>query len=69
MQHVDVPADALAAGMIQMGAPEWLATDIAALQTVYAGGGGAALSDDVRTLTGRDPRPLRDFVREHVDRF
>jgi uncharacterized protein YbjT (DUF2867 family) len=69
VQHVDVPAEQLAGGMVQAGLPEWLARDVAALQTVYAGGGGAALTDDVSTLTGRDPRPLRDFVREHADRF
>jgi uncharacterized protein YbjT (DUF2867 family) len=69
VQHVDVPAEQLASGMAQAGVPEWLARDVAALQTVYAGGGGDAVTDDVRTLTGRDPRPLRDFVREHADSF
>jgi uncharacterized protein YbjT (DUF2867 family) len=69
VQHVDVPAEQLAAGMAQAGVPEWLARDVAALQTVYAGGGGDAVTDDVRTLTGRDPRSLRDFVREHADSF
>lgn len=69
VQHVDIPADQLVAGMTQLGAPDWLARDVAALQTVYAAGGGAEVSDDIRRLTGREPRTLRDFVREHDDRF
>ena len=69
VEHVDMPAEALAAGMTQMGVPEWLAADIAALQTFYAGGGGAEVTDDVRTLTGREPRTFDAFVREHADRF
>ena len=69
VQHVDVPAEQLAAGMAQAGVPEWLAQDIAALQTVYAGGSADTVTDDLRTLTGRDPRPLREFAREHRDRF
>jgi hypothetical protein len=55
--------------MVQFGIPDWLAADIAALQAVYAEGGGAEVTDDVRVLTGREPRTLRDFVREHADRF
>jgi uncharacterized protein YbjT (DUF2867 family) len=69
VQHVNVPAEQLAAGMAQAGVPDWLAQDIAALQTAYAAGAGAEVTDDVRMLTGRDPRPFREFVREHADRF
>jgi len=67
--HVDIPPEALAAGMKQAGAPDWLAQDVAALQQEYADGVGAAVTDDVRELTGREPRSLRDFVREHADSF
>jgi uncharacterized protein YbjT (DUF2867 family) len=69
VQHVDVPAEQLAAGMAQAGVPDWLAQDIAALQTAYAAGAGSEVTDDVRTLTGRDPRPFREFVREHASLF
>ena len=69
VQHVDVPADQLAAGMAQAGVPDWLAQDVAALQTAYAAGAGAEVSDDVRTLTGRAPRPFREFVGDYADRF
>jgi uncharacterized protein YbjT (DUF2867 family) len=67
--RVDIPPEALAAGMAQAGAPDWLAEDVAALQQEYADGVGAAVTDDVRELTGRAPRTLRDFVREHADAF
>ena len=69
VQHVDLPAEQLAAGMAQFGIPDWLAQDIASLQTVYAEGGGAEVTDDVRALTGREPRTLRDFVRDHAELF
>jgi uncharacterized protein YbjT (DUF2867 family) len=67
--HADIPPEALAAGMTQAGAPDWLAQDVAALQQEYADGVGAAVTDDVRELTGREPRSLRDFVSEHADSF
>jgi uncharacterized protein YbjT (DUF2867 family) len=69
VQHVDVPADALAAGMAQAGVPDWLAQDVAALQQEYADGVGAEVTEDVRELTGQEPRSLRDFVRENADAF
>jgi uncharacterized protein YbjT (DUF2867 family) len=69
VQHVDVPPEQLAAGMAQAGVPDWLAQDIAALQTAYAAGAGEEVTDVVRTLTGRDPRPFREFVREHAGLF
>ena len=69
VQHVDLPGEQLAAGMAQAGFPDWLAQDIAALQAVYAEGAAADVTDEVRALTGREPRPLREFVREHAGRF
>jgi uncharacterized protein YbjT (DUF2867 family) len=67
--HVDIPPDALAGGMAQAGAPDWLAQDVAALQQEYGDGVGAEVTHDVRELTGQEPRPLRDFAREHADAF
>jgi uncharacterized protein YbjT (DUF2867 family) len=67
--HVDIPPEALAAGMTQAGAPEWLAQDIAELQREYADGVGSEVTDDVRALTGREPRTLREFVRDNADSF
>jgi uncharacterized protein YbjT (DUF2867 family) len=69
VQRIDVPGEALVAGMTQFGVPEWLAQDVAALQAVYAAGEAAEVTDDVRALTGRDPRTLRDFVADHRARF
>jgi uncharacterized protein YbjT (DUF2867 family) len=51
------------------GLPEWLANDHVALQTMFARGVGAAVTDVVPTIGGRPGTTLRQFAREQKAAF
>jgi uncharacterized protein YbjT (DUF2867 family) len=55
--------------MIQAGIPETVATSNAQAFGLIAEGDAAWLSDDVKSITGTEPRPLRAFVADHVQAF
>ena len=51
------------------GLPEWLANDLVALQTMFARGVGAAVTDVVPRIGGRPGTTLRQFAREQKAAF
>ncbi|MEU5273533.1 SDR family oxidoreductase [Streptomyces hygroscopicus] len=55
--------------MVQAGLPEPVAASNAQVFGLIAEGDAAWLSNDVATLTGRNPRSLRTFVTDHVTAF
>jgi uncharacterized protein YbjT (DUF2867 family) len=55
--------------MIQAGIPEAVATSNAQAFGLIAEGDAAWLSDDVNSITGTAPRPLRTFIADHVQAF
>jgi uncharacterized protein YbjT (DUF2867 family) len=57
------------AAMIAAGVPEAVATSNAQAFGLIAEGDAAWLSDDVKTITGTAPRPLRTFIADHVQAF
>jgi len=63
-EHVRIPPDAVVRLMTDAGAPGWYASDMAALHRLFAAGLEAVTTDDVKTVTGRDARPLAEFARE-----
>lgn len=69
VEFVDVPDDAARAGMTQAGVPEWLAEQIVLLWGELRRGGGGTTTDVVRVLTGREPRGVAEFVRDHAAAF
>ncbi len=54
------------AAMIAAGIPEAVATSNAQAFGLIAEGDAAWLSDDVESITGTAPRPLRAFIADHV---
>ena len=62
--------------MTNAGAPDWYASDMAALHRLFAAGLEAVTTDDVKTVTGRDarrprgvrPRGIRGADTEHQPR-
>jgi uncharacterized protein YbjT (DUF2867 family) len=66
VRFVDVPSEAFCQGMADAGLPRWFAellTDV--YVTVFARDGASRVTDDVRRVTGAEPRTLAAFVREH----
>lgn len=51
------------------GVPEWFATNVVAQFGVLRGGAQSGVQDVVRALTGRDPRPVGEFLRDHAGAF
>jgi uncharacterized protein YbjT (DUF2867 family) len=69
VDYVDVP-DAMARdGMLQAGVPPWLAEQLVILWQQLRHGALAETTDVVRVLTGREPRSVTDFVRDHAGAF
>lgn len=57
------------AAMIQAGIPEAVATSNAQAFGLIAEGDAAWLSNDVKSITGTAPRPLRTFIADNVQAF
>ena len=57
------------AAMIAAGVPEAVATSNAQAFGLIADGDAAWLSDDVKSITGTPPRPLRTFIADHITAF
>jgi uncharacterized protein YbjT (DUF2867 family) len=57
------------AAMIQAGLPEAVATSNAQAFGLIAEGDAAWLSDEVASVTGTAPRPLRTFIADHIAAF
>lgn len=66
VEYVNVPEAAVVQGMTGAGVPEWLARDLAALNSVCAEDRHAAVSPDVERLTGRPGFSLDNFIATYV---
>jgi uncharacterized protein YbjT (DUF2867 family) len=55
--------------MIAAGVPEAVAISNAQAFGLIAEGDAAWLSDDVKSITGTPPRPLRSFITDHITAF
>ena len=62
--HINLPPADLKAGMLAAGIPGWMAEHLLDLQRHYREGKAAAVTDEVKTITGRDPIRFADFARE-----
>ncbi|MGH2713717.1 MAG: SDR family oxidoreductase, partial [Thermoleophilaceae bacterium] len=58
IRHVRVPPAGVIERISAAGLPQWLAEDLAAQFGVFAADRGAIVSDDVATVSGREPRSL-----------
>ena len=66
---VAVPDEAAVGQLVGAGVPEWYATNVVAQFGLLRAGTQADVRDVVRVLTGREPRSLGEFVRDHGDTF
>ena len=69
VEFVDLPDEAAYAGMIDSGAPQWLAENLVGLFGKLREGAGADVTDTVRALTARSPRTFAEFARDHAAAF
>jgi uncharacterized protein YbjT (DUF2867 family)/predicted SnoaL-like aldol condensation-catalyzing enzyme len=68
-QFVDIPEQAQRKAMLDMGMPDWQVTALLELQQYYVNGQGGELDDVLRTLLGRPPRTLDEFLTEFEPSF
>ncbi|MCK9899688.1 hypothetical protein CC117_06990 [Parafrankia colletiae] len=66
---VDVPDAAARAALLDAGAPVWLADSFVTLFAMLRAGIHSTPTDGVAGLTGRPPRPVAEFVRDHLAVF
>jgi uncharacterized protein YbjT (DUF2867 family) len=67
VEYVDVPPEEWVEGAVAAGFPEWVARDLAYLNSqVFASGHANAVSPIVRDLTGRDAIPFAQFARDYA---
>jgi uncharacterized protein YbjT (DUF2867 family) len=69
IEYVDLPPAAFREAMIGSGAPAAYADAYLDLIRIYREGGFAAVSDDVRNVTGRPPRSFEEFAKDHAAAF
>lgn len=65
VRYVDMPVDESRAHLLGDGLPDWLVDRLLDLSAFYCTGAASVVSGDVERLTGRRPRSVEDFVRDH----
>jgi uncharacterized protein YbjT (DUF2867 family) len=66
IRYIDVSEEAFVEDVIRQGMPPDYAQMVAGLLVGVRAGGTAAITRDVHTLTGRDPRSLREYAAAHA---
>jgi len=66
---VELPPDRMKSGLLSAGLPEWQADRILDLLSYYGAGRAAAVTGDVKQVTGRDPIPFDQFLVDHRQAF
>ena len=64
IQYIQIPSEAFAAGVAEMGLPEDIAWLLNYLFATVLDGRNAHLCDGVRRALGREPRDFTDYARE-----
>ena len=65
----DIPVEAWRDGLLMRGLPVHLVNHLATMADLHRAGRYDRMSDDVRTLTGRGPLSVQDFVRKNAVTF
>lgn len=66
--HIDLPAEAMKAGLMAAGLPEWLAADLVSYHGL-ARGRVMPVADGVQRLAGAPARSFETFIRDHRAAF
>jgi len=69
IRFVPLPDDEAVTQFVAAGTPEWIATNAVTQFGLLRQGSQSQTRDTVRALTGRDPRTLADFLRDHASAY
>lgn len=69
VEFVAVPDEAARQALVETGTPEFVADQIVTLFGVLRRGAQERTTDTVRALTGREPRGIIEFFRDHAGPF
>ena len=69
VEYVDVPERAAREALAASGMPGWLVAHLVGVFRMVREDAFAAPADGVRDLTGREPRSVADFARDHAPAF
>lgn len=69
VRYVPVPHDAARQSMLEMGMPSWLVGMLIEYAQAYERGWGDLTTTHVQDITGRAPRSVLDFARDHRAAF
>jgi uncharacterized protein YbjT (DUF2867 family) len=69
VEFIDVPPESARDSLRNAGTPEWHADGIIELMRAIRDGHLDTVSRDVERLTGRAPRSIDDFLRDHAAAF
>ncbi len=67
--YQDIRVEAWRDGLLKRGLPVHLVNHVATMADLHRAGRYDRISDDVRTLTGRKPLTVQEFVRKNVTAF
>lgn len=67
--YVDVPEGAARDSMLKMGMPDWMAEALLELFAINKAGYTAAVTGDIKAVTGRAPRAFANFASENAEAF
>ena len=62
--HVSLPPSDLKQGLLGGGMPEKLADRMLDLERYFREDRASSISDDIKLVTGNNPRSFRDYLRE-----
>lgn len=66
IRHVNLSPEDMKAGMLAEGTPEEIADWLIDLERFYREGGASRITDDIKRVTGGDPRRFVDFARDYA---
>ena len=69
VEFVDVPGEAARQGLLAAGLPDWLADHVVGAFARFREGAMERVTPTVRELTGREPRSVGEWAREHAAAF
>lgn len=69
VRYVAITPEQFREGALAGGLPEWLVSALELLNELFASGGAAEITDDVRRVGGREPKTFDEFARDHAAAF
>lgn len=69
IEFMNLAPEDLRQALLTAGVPEWNADALIDLQRLYREGKASAITEDMRGILGREPRTLRQFLREYCEEF